>query len=86
MALLKKNGQQWEWMPRNRNELGNVSLITLPGDFKTYMTGLGVFYHDSKKTQRVGIVPDVIQLLTIKGIREGRDEVLEKALAVIGNN
>lgn len=64
---------------------GNVSLITLPGDFKTYMTGLGIFYPDGRETQRIGIVPDIIVLPTLKGIREGRDEVLEKALEVIGN-
>jgi hypothetical protein len=31
----------------------------------------------------VGIVPDVEVKLTIKGISEGRDEVLEKAVQLI---
>ena len=64
---------------------GNVSLITLPGGFRTYMSGLGIYYPDGRETQRIGIVPDIIVQPTIKGIREGRDEVLEKALEVIGN-
>lgn len=63
---------------------GNVSLITLPGGFKTYMTGLGIYYPDGRETQRIGIVPDIIVRPTIEGIREGRDEVMEKALEVIG--
>lgn len=62
---------------------GNVSLITLPGDFKTYMTGLGVYYPDGRETQRIGIVPDVVVNPTIQGIRANRDEVLEKAIELI---
>ncbi len=62
---------------------GNVSLIRLPGGITTYFSGLGVFYPDGKPTQRVGIVPDVVVTPTIKGLREGRDEVLEAALAIL---
>lgn len=61
---------------------GNVSLITLPGNFQTYITGLGIYYPDGRETQRIGIVPDILVSPTIKGIRAGRDEVLEKALEV----
>lgn len=62
---------------------GNVSLITLPGGFKTYMTGLGIYYPDGRETQRIGIVPDVVVQPTIGGIRAGKDEVMEKALELI---
>jgi carboxyl-terminal processing protease len=62
---------------------GNVSLITLPGGFKTYISGLGIFYPDGRETQRIGIVPVIQVRPTIKGIIEGRDEVLEKALEVL---
>jgi len=31
----------------------------------------------------VGIVPDIVIKPTIKGIREGRDELLEKAIEII---
>lgn len=59
---------------------GNVSLVYLPGNIQTYFTGLGTFYSDYTPTQRIGIVPDVVVLPTIKGIRSGKDEVLEYAL------
>jgi hypothetical protein len=59
---------------------GNVSIIYLPGRIATYFTGLGIFYPDNRETQRIGIVPDIEIVPTIRGIREGRDEVLEAAL------
>jgi len=62
---------------------GNVSLITLPGEFKTYISGTGIYYPDGRETQRIGIVPDVIVRPTIAGIRLGKDEVLEKAIEII---
>ncbi len=62
---------------------GNVSRITLPGGLNTMISGIGVFYPDGKPTQRIGIVPDIEVKPTIKGVREGRDELLEKAVEVI---
>lgn len=62
---------------------GNISYIPLPGNLKTIITGLGVYYHDGRETQRVGIVPDIEVKPTIQGIREGRDEVLERAIQLI---
>jgi C-terminal processing protease CtpA/Prc len=59
---------------------GNVSLIRLPGGISTYFSGLGVFYPDGRPTQRIGIVPDIVVQPTLRGLREGRDEVLEAAL------
>lgn len=59
---------------------GNVSKIVLPGGLTTYISGNGVYYPDGKETQRIGIVPDIEANPTIKGISEGRDEVLEKAI------
>lgn len=44
------------------------------------MSGIGVFYPDKTSTQGVGIVPDLVVSPTVKGIRAGRDEVLEAAL------
>lgn len=62
---------------------GNVSLIILPGNIKTYMTGIGVYYPDGRETQRIGIKPDIEIKPTIEGIRSKRDEVLEKAIEVL---
>lgn len=51
--------------------------------FHTAFTGIGVYYPDGRETQRIGIVPDIEVKPTIKGIQEGKDEVLEKALSFI---
>lgn len=62
---------------------GNVSRITLPGGLKTMISGIGVFYPDGTETQRIGIIPDILIEPTIEGIRQGRDEVLERAIQEI---
>ncbi len=62
---------------------GNVSSILLPGGLRTMISGIGVYYPDGTETQRVGIVPDIEVHPTIKGIKEGRDELLEKAVEII---
>lgn len=64
---------------------GNVSTIVLPGGLSTMISGIGVYYPNGKETQRVGIVPDVEVKPTVKGIREGKDELLEKAIEIIKN-
>lgn len=68
---------------------GNTHYIDLPGEIRTYFTGIGIYYPDETPTQRVGIVPDIEVHQTIAGIREGRDEVLEAAMdcaLLDGNN
>lgn len=62
---------------------GNVSAIPLPGDHRTVISGIGVFYPDNSPTQQVGIVPDIAVAPTIEGVRAGRDEVLERAVIEI---
>ncbi len=62
---------------------GDVSSLLLPGNISTMISGIGVYYPDGTETQRVGIVPDIIVKPTIDGIKNGRDEVLEKAIEVI---
>ena len=62
---------------------GNVSQIVLPGGITTMISGIGVYYPNGRETQRIGIVPDIEVKPTIEGIKEGRDEVLEKAIDVI---
>lgn len=64
---------------------GNVSQLNIPGEFKSYMTGIGVFYPDGRETQRIGIVPDIEVKPTPKGLKAQKDEVLEKAIEVIEN-
>lgn len=62
---------------------GNVSEFYLPGGLRTMISGIGVYYPDGSETQRVGIVPDIFVKPTITGIKEGRDEVLEKAIEIV---
>lgn len=62
---------------------GNVSSLVLPGGLSTSFSGLGVYYPDGTETQRVGIVPDIECKPTIKGIKEGTDEVLDRAVRYI---
>lgn len=62
---------------------GNTSKFYLPGGLMTMISGIGVYYTDGTETQRVGIIPDIEVLPTIKGIKEGRDEILEKAIEII---
>jgi Periplasmic protease len=62
---------------------GNISQIFLPGNIGTVISGIGVYYPDGSETQRVGVKIDVPIKPTIKGIKEGRDELLEKAIAII---
>lgn len=62
---------------------GNVSSFSLPGGLKSAISGIGVFYPDKRPTQRIGIIPDIEVRPTVHGIRDGRDELLEAAIAEI---
>ncbi len=62
---------------------GRIADIFLPGGLKTTISGYGVYYPNKKETQRTGIVPDIEVKPTIKGIKEGRDELMEKAIEII---
>jgi C-terminal processing protease CtpA/Prc len=62
---------------------GNITKISLPSGIITWISGIGVYYPDGKETQRVGIIPDIVIKPTIKGIKEGRDELLEEAIKLI---
>jgi len=62
---------------------GNVSEIMLPGGLKTWISGIGVYYPNGEETQRVGIIPDIEVKPTIEGIKNGKDELVEKAIELI---
>ena len=59
---------------------GDVTGIKFPGGISTAFSGHGVLYPEGKVTQGIGIVPDIKISPTIKGIKEGRDEVLDRAI------
>ena len=47
------------------------------------ISGTGVYYPDGSETQRVGVKLVMEVKPTIRGIIEGRDELLEKAIEMI---
>ena len=63
---------------------GNINSITLPGGYSVLFTGMKVLKHDGSRHHGVGILPTVPVSRTLKGIAEGKDELLEKAVEVVG--
>ncbi len=61
---------------------GDVNNLNLPGGYSIYFTGLKVVKLDGSQHHGVGTTPDVYVDKTIKGIRENRDEFLEKAIEI----
>lgn len=59
---------------------GNITQLVMPSGVKTIFSGIGVYYPDNRKTQRIGVKIDKIITPTIKGIQQGRDEILECAI------
>jgi C-terminal processing protease CtpA/Prc len=62
---------------------GDVTDLTLPGGAVMYFTGHDVRHADGRQLQRVGLVPDVLVAPTPQGLRDGRDEVLDRAMEVL---
>jgi C-terminal processing protease CtpA/Prc len=62
---------------------GDVNRFTLPGNYIIVWTGMKVLKHDGSQHHGVGIKPTVPVSRTIKGVREKRDEQLEKAVEVV---
>jgi len=61
---------------------GDISAYKMSKDIHVGFTTLGTFYPDGRQTQRIGIVPDSVVYPTAEGIRQGRDEVLDKAFEI----
>jgi C-terminal processing protease CtpA/Prc len=59
---------------------GDVTNLSLPGGIYVSFSGNEVVHADGRQLQRIGIQPHVRVEPTPKGIREGRDEVLEAAI------
>ncbi len=62
---------------------GNVNPLELPGGYQVYWTGMRVRKHDGSQHHLIGIQPDIEAERTIEGMRNGRDEVLQKGLEVV---
>lgn len=61
---------------------GDVIMFKI-ADLDTRFTGLGAYYPDGRETQRIGIIPDILVKPSVEGLKNGKDEVLEKALEYI---
>jgi len=62
---------------------GNITYTYLPGHIAVSFSGMGVSHADGGQLQRKGIQPHIRVEPTIEGIRQGRDEVLERAVAYL---
>jgi C-terminal processing protease CtpA/Prc len=96
LLLNEQSLSQSEWTAMCFQTAGNTTIIgsqTAGADgnvteldfrqFHTRYSGIGVYYPDKRETQRIGIVPNIEVKPTIKGIQEGKDEVLDRALLFI---
>jgi hypothetical protein len=63
---------------------GNVAAFVVPGGFRIAFTGMRVTGHDGQTPHHlVGVKPDVPMAPTLAGLRKGRDDVLDRAVALI---
>ena len=62
---------------------GNVNFIPLMGGYSIMWTAMKVLKHDGSQLHLIGFRPDYPVKRTIKAIREGRDEYIEKAVEVL---
>jgi hypothetical protein len=62
---------------------GDMIRFFLPGGILTAISGYGVYYPDGRETQRIGILPDIEVKRTLQGVKEKRDELLERAIQLI---
>jgi C-terminal processing protease CtpA/Prc len=63
---------------------GDVTALMLPGGLAMSFTGHSVRHADGRALQLTGLPIDYLVEPTIAGIRRGRDEVIERALKVLG--
>jgi len=61
---------------------GNVNPFSLPGGYSISWTGMKVLKHDGSQHHGIGIQPDILLNKTIRGVREGKDEFLDKAIEI----
>jgi C-terminal processing protease CtpA/Prc len=64
---------------------GNPVNVVLPGGAILRVCSLWSTYPDGREFVGRGITPDVVVHPTVAGLRANRDEVLEKAVEVLGN-
>jgi C-terminal processing protease CtpA/Prc len=59
---------------------GDITYMVLPGNLTVSFSGHDVRHADGRQLQRVGIQPTIRVAPTIRGLADGRDEILEAAV------
>ncbi len=62
---------------------GDMNTFMLPGEIEIKWTGLKVVKLDGSQLFGIGILPDVYIEKTVDGIKNGKDEFLEKAIELV---
>ena len=63
---------------------GNVNPFSVPSGYRISWTGMKVLKHDGSQHHGIGILPTIPFERTLEGVRQGRDELLERAVAAVG--
>ena len=79
LFLEAANGTKFIGSPNGRAN-GDVTTFCVPGGIWISFTGQAVRHADGRQLQRVGLQPDIEVRPTVKGIRAGKDEVLDRAV------
>jgi C-terminal processing protease CtpA/Prc len=62
---------------------GNVIWFSIPGGYRLRFTGLKTLRQDGSRHHTIGIRPGILVQRTLKGVSEGRDEILERAVTAL---
>ena len=62
---------------------GDITELPLPNGNLLWFTSCGIYTPEMGQTQRIGLSPDIEVYPTVEGIKEGRDELKEAAIAYI---
>lgn len=62
---------------------GDITAMRLPGALRMWFTGQEVRWVDGRQLQRIGIPPHIRVMPTVRGIRAGKDEVLDRGVSAI---
>jgi C-terminal processing protease CtpA/Prc len=65
---------------------GDVTNFVIPGGISLGFSGQGIWHNDGRQLQRMGLQPHVPVERTIKGIRAGKDEIMDKAIEWVNKN
>lgn len=65
---------------------GDVTRTILPGNLNVNFTGQSVRHADGRRLQRIGVEPHLKVERTIRGIVQGKDEILDAAINYLNRN